>query len=402
MRHSSMNKLGRVILGASLLGLGIPYVLVVAVNCLMGWPNSRPEEGSRFQRALHPTRVLNLNYVFVQQVGMLQFLPLYLRFWKFYREAETVTRDIPYGRNSNTLDIWWPSANQSLAKDASSTDPSQQHRRPVFVYVYGGAWGSGDKNLYGLLAQSLADRLEAIVCVPNYSIYPKGIVTDMLHDLADTIAWIKTSELIRSLGGSPEQIILCGHSAGGHLVAMVTLNLAHRSVTEVQNSETSKSSSEALSLLSSVRGVIAISGVFDIADHYQFESWRGVEDMSYMWRAMDGRANFAKYSPTLVLKELDSQQIAKLPPFILIHGTEDGTVPVSASEKFASALSEDGAPVSLVIVSGGGHAPLVLDMMEEGRPFYTEMTTVVMEHVKRVLPSSTLPRHLTPPKGSTE
>ncbi|XP_038060630.1 probable isoprenylcysteine alpha-carbonyl methylesterase ICMEL2 [Patiria miniata] len=376
-----LDKLGRYVIRASLLGLGVPYCLVIALYCVVGWPNtSQPGEG-KYQRALHPTRVLNLNYVFMQQVGMVRFLPLYYRIRKFYSDAESVETDVPFGRNGNTLDVWWPTDTDSSVNDK---DPSQQRRKPILVYVYGGAWMAGDKNLYGLLAQSLADKLGAIVCVPNYSIYPKGIVTDMLNDLVDTMAWIKTSELITSLGGDPEQIVMCGHSAGGHLSALVTLNLAQRSATEAINSKANESALEASSVLSSIRGVIAISGVFDIRDHYGFESWRGVEDLSGMWRVMEGRDNFDKYSPTLVLKDLDTQQIAKLPPFVLVHGTEDGTVPLSASEKFAAALSHHGVSVAMAIIQGGGHAPLVLDMMEEGRHYHKEMTTIVVEHAQRL------------------
>jgi len=50
-----------------------------------------------------------------------------------------------------------------------------EHPRPVIVFLYGGSWGSGDKNMYGLLASQLADTLTAVVICPNYSIYPKVI-----------------------------------------------------------------------------------------------------------------------------------------------------------------------------------------------------------------------------------
>ena len=73
----------------------------------------------------------------------------------------------------------------------------------------------------------------------------------------------------------------------------------------------SASAKEASDLLSSIRGVIAISGVFHIMDHYHFEAWRGIEDISCMWRVMEGQDNFDKYSPMLRLGALDGQQIAR-------------------------------------------------------------------------------------------
>ena len=71
------------------------------------------------------------------------------------------------------------------------------------------------------------------------------------------------------------------------------------------------SAEAAASILSSVRGVIAICGVFHIGDHYRFEARRGVEDLSGMWRAMEGLSNFDKHSPLLRLQALDSQQITR-------------------------------------------------------------------------------------------
>ena len=50
---------------------------------------------------------------------------------------------------------------------------SEGDDRPLVVFVYGGTWGSGDKNMYGLVCSNLAKKLNAIVCCPNYSIYPK-------------------------------------------------------------------------------------------------------------------------------------------------------------------------------------------------------------------------------------
>ncbi len=44
---------------------------------------------------------------------------------------------------------------------------------PVVVFVYGGAWGSGDRSIYCLLALQMAQELNASVICPDYSIFPK-------------------------------------------------------------------------------------------------------------------------------------------------------------------------------------------------------------------------------------
>ncbi len=47
-----------------------------------------------------------------------------------------------------------------------------------------------------------------------------------------------------------------------------------------------------------------LAGVYDIGDHYEFESWRGIEDISAMARAADGPENFDRLSPTHVVSNL--------------------------------------------------------------------------------------------------
>jgi len=47
-----------------------------------------------------------------------------------------------------------------------------------------------------------------------------------------------------------------------------------------------------------------ISGVYDIAAHYQHEAMRGLEDVSTMARAMYGPKRFDRFSPTLIIDNL--------------------------------------------------------------------------------------------------
>ena len=53
------------------------------------------------------------------------------------------------------------------------TQRSGRAFNPTIVFVYGGAWGTGDKSMYGLLCTQLANRMNATVICPNYSTYPK-------------------------------------------------------------------------------------------------------------------------------------------------------------------------------------------------------------------------------------
>ncbi|XP_041364551.1 probable isoprenylcysteine alpha-carbonyl methylesterase ICME [Gigantopelta aegis] len=206
--------LGSVFKGLALLAstvIAVPYTVALLCNVLYGWPQVR----GKYRRAFHPKKVFALNYSVVQKLTLLRFFCLYWKWKYFYTNARRseLIKDVPYGRNYRTLDIY------------SSQLGVSSELKPVVIFVYGGAWGSGDKHVYCLLCSQLSHRLGAVVCCPNYSLYPQGYVDDMIQDVVDCISW--TYENIESYGGDKDKIILIGHSAGAHLCAMSILELLH-------------------------------------------------------------------------------------------------------------------------------------------------------------------------------
>lgn len=50
--------------------------------------------------------------------------------------------------------------------------------------------------------------------------------------------------------------------------------------------------------------VSGIAGVYDINVHYEYETFRGVEDVSTMARAMYGPKQFDRFSPTVIVRSM--------------------------------------------------------------------------------------------------
>jgi len=82
---------------------------------------------------------------------------------KVYRFVCSDTKGITFGRRSNKLDLYHP----------PNVDRSKEAPAPLVVFVYGGAWGSGDRSIYCLLARQMAEELSATVICPDYCVYPK-------------------------------------------------------------------------------------------------------------------------------------------------------------------------------------------------------------------------------------
>ncbi len=104
--------------------------------------------------------------------------------------------------------------------------PAERNRCPVFVYYYGGANTSGESSDPMYDGTSFAENGIIYVCF-NYRLGPLGFYDFSIFDssfdsncgFADQIAGLKwVKENIESFGGDPENITICGESAGGTAV----------------------------------------------------------------------------------------------------------------------------------------------------------------------------------------
>jgi acetyl esterase/lipase len=128
--------------------------------------------------------------------------------------------------------------------------PKGRRDYPVVVLVHGGAWMMGDNRccgLYSSVGELLASQGVGAV-LPNYRLSPGARHPEHVADVARAFAW--AHEHIADYGGRPDRMFLAGHSAGGHLVALLATDETFLKV-------------EGLSARD-VRGVIGVSGVYRI------------------------------------------------------------------------------------------------------------------------------------------
>lgn len=249
---------------------------------------------------------------------------------KFYAEYQYIAKNIAYGSlPRQKLDVYQPDPASS-----NGTDPGY----PVLVYIYGGVWNSGDKELYAPVAQRLLPG-GMIVVVPDYRIYPEGKYREQTDDVAAALSWVL--ENIRDYGGDPARVVLGGQSAGAHLSALALLD-------EQWLAKYGHSSAE-------VCGYYGISGVYDINAQMDYERSKG-GTAPIMTAVMEGPDNFTAASPATYVR-------SGLPPMLLIHGDADETVPISMSENFQAKLESIGATSEFVTYPGAGHSGLLFDAL---------------------------------------
>lgn len=128
----------------------------------------------------------------------------------FNPENATVQRNVSYGADSaQSFDVYTP-------KNAQNA--------PVILMVHGGAWRVGDKAM-NRVVENKANRWLArgIIFVSiNYRMLPKADPLTQANDVA--LALAKAQSLAPAWGGDAKRFVIMGHSAGAHLVALITAN----------------------------------------------------------------------------------------------------------------------------------------------------------------------------------
>ncbi len=89
---------------------------------------------------------------------------------------------------------------------------------PVLVFLHGGYWRALDKADHSFIAPAFT-RQGVCVVVPNYTLCPAITIPGIVLQMVQALAW--TWRHVARFGGDPSRITVAGHSAGGHLAAMM-------------------------------------------------------------------------------------------------------------------------------------------------------------------------------------
>lgn len=206
---------------------------------------------------------------------------------------------------------------------------------PVLVYIHGGGWNEGDKaegagwrflNGHGYLVVSLNYRLAA------YDVkFPA-----MIEDVKCAVRHLRAHASEYNL--DPERIGAAGASAGGHLAAL--LGLADESAGWDVGEYPDQSSR--------VQAVITMAGPSDFSLPFP----GGINTaIFYAFGALAGND-----SPLMTAASPVTYATPDDPPILILHGDQDGIVPLEQGPALHERLEAAGAPSTLLVVQGGDHS----------------------------------------------
>ena len=193
--------------------------------------------------------------------------------------------------------------------------------KPLIIYIHGGGWVAGHtrqaaalSNFPGVLAKLASEGF--VVASLEYRLAGEARFPAQLQDARAALRFLKGNA--GRYGIDPARTGVWGGSAGGHLAALTALSCGDRSL-DVAGT-TSAPGSEC------VQAAAIWYGVFDFAALAAARPG-GRDTGASTLLGCKGGCNAAEYAKASPLTYLDPTD----PPFMLIHGVDDSTVPVAQS-----------------------------------------------------------------------
>ena len=206
--------------------------------------------------------------------------------------------------------------------------PHRTGRVPLVVMVPGGSWTTSDTTGFAPLAADLA-RSGIVAATARVRAADDGVVYPApVEDILCAVA--VATQRVSSRGYRPGPIAVLGHSSGAHLAALAVL-------TYDDHAFSCRAPAVEPDALVGLSGPYDISRMPDVASALfgagPYEAPEAWENANPVQRA-DRRPDV---------------------PVLLLHGEDDGTVPVDFTTQFGDALEEAGHPTTVTVVPGVDH-----------------------------------------------
>jgi len=226
----------------------------------------------------------------------------------------TLRSAIPYGSDPRQkLDIY---------------TPSRQPVRATVLFLYGGSWKSGARDLYRFLGQAMASRGYQLA-VADYRLYPQVRYPAFVADAAAAFAWVKGN--IARYGGRPDTVALMGHSAGAYNATMLAIDPSWLAPYGLKPGD--------------VLALVALAGPLSF-NPAETDSTRDI---------FAGTPDISTARPI----KLAAAGGSSAPPMLFIHGAADTTVGAHNSQNMARAITDAGGSAELKLYQDAGHLGVI-------------------------------------------
>jgi acetyl esterase/lipase len=196
---------------------------------------------------------------------------------------------------------------------------------PVVLWMFGGGWMFGSKR-YHINVRDLTSTGIAVASI-QYRLSGTAVYPAQLDDCRAAYQWLRQNGA--RYGLDPNRIGASGESAGGHLAALLA-------------------ASEGKSNIRAVCALYTPSDLVELGWLYERRKKLNLIE-KFLGGRMDEKVDLAATASPI------NYATPAMPPFLLIHGTDDHVVPIEQSERFFEALADAGVETQLIEVPEKRH-----------------------------------------------
>lgn len=254
-------------------------------------------------------------------------------------------KDIAYNNQGNgtrnLLDVYYPEINDK--------------QKDVLVFIHGGSWNTGKKDTYWWLGRNFVKK-DVVVVNINYRLAPAFQYGQMAMDAASAVAWVKTN--IKLYGGDPERIFVMGHSAGGHLAALINSDPQYFSEQGITNP---------------IRGIILNDGFGLDMHEYLLNAENTRQTASFRVTFSEDQGFWKQGSPITYASNINN-------PHLLLVGEKTYPTIKLQSKKLAQMLAAKNQPVTLMEIPKKKHIGMISQMIFGRNELYSIILNFMNTH----------------------
>jgi acetyl esterase/lipase len=221
----------------------------------------------------------------------------------------------------------------------------------VVIFFYGGEWEAGQKADYRFAAEALTSE-GFIAVLPDYRLYPSVTFPAFVQDGALAFRWVY--DHIADFGGDPSHIYLMGHSAGAHIVGLLTLDGHYLKDVGLDRSD--------------IHASVGMSGPYWFNPSPED---RGIFNMKA-----------ADTTPDPAMEPLNFAD-GSAPPMLLLQGMDDTLVDPENAFALATLIKHAGGRANVIWYPGRGHEAVLVALAAEFRwlaPVLRDASDFIRKH----------------------
>lgn len=230
--------------------------------------------------------------------------------------------------------------------------PAHTAHAPVVVFFYGGDWTHGEREWYRFVGRTLAAQ-GLVAVIPDYRKFPDVAPDGFMADAARAVAWTRAHAA--EFGGDPDDLFVMGHSAGGHIAALLASDPSWLAGVGLVPRD--------------LAGCIGLAGVYLFLPE-------DADDDDMLAVFGDDRAVQESAMPLGFVRGAE-------PPMLLLHGLDDDEVDPANSRLLADALRANGDEVELRLYPDIDHSTLLFALSPSRRgqaPALDDLLAFVRAH----------------------